>query len=87
MAGLLDGLVQSSSEAVPLDLDLVWEGLGALLLDGQSVALWEEGVQNSLCLFAGTPCDGVSSSDFVGVFELSLESFKHCFSCCLWFTV
>ena len=66
-AGLLDGLTQSPSEAVLLDLDLLWEGPGALLVDGQSVALWEEGVQNSLCLLTGTPCDGVSSSDLVGV--------------------
>ena len=62
VTGLLDGLTQSPSEAVPLDLDL-WEGPGALLLDGQSVALWEEGVRNSLYLFTDTPCDGVSSSD------------------------
>ena len=50
-----------------MPLDLLWRGPGASLLDNQSVALWEEGVQNSLCLFTGTPCDGVSSSDFVGV--------------------
>ena len=60
-------VVESPSEAVSLDLNLLWEGLGASLLDRQSVALWEEGVQNSLCLFTGTPCDMVSSSDLVGV--------------------
>ena len=31
------------------------------------MALWEEVVRNSLCLFTDTPCGGVSSSDFVGV--------------------
>ena len=62
---LCDGLTQSPSEAVPLDL--CWEGPGVLLKDGQSVALWEEDVQNSLCLFTGTLCEGVSSLDFVGV--------------------
>ena len=62
---LLDGLTQSPSEAVPLDL--LWEGPEASLTGGQSVGLWEEGVQNSLCLFTGTPWDGVSSSDLVGV--------------------
>ena len=127
VAGLLDGLTQSPSEAVPLNLDLLWESPGASLMDGQStchshrsspslcipraavehhglvMALWqgrtsqcipdtflcslwclhpaqantgvdrqsvafsEEGVQNSLCLFTGTPCDGVSSSDLVCV--------------------
>ena len=46
---LCDGLAQSPSEAVPLDL---WEGPGVLFsLDGQSVALWEEVVWKSLCLF------------------------------------
>ena len=62
---LLDGLAQSPSEAVPLDL--LWEGPEALLAGGQSMALWEEGVQISLCLFTGTMCDGVSSTDLVGV--------------------
>ena len=46
---LHDGLTQSPSEAVPLDLR---EGPGVRYsLDGQSVALWEEVVQKSLCLF------------------------------------
>ena len=39
---LHDGLAQSSSEDMPLDI--LWEGHGVLLADGQSVALWEEGV-------------------------------------------
>ena len=39
---LHDGLVQSPSKAVPLDL---WEGPGVqFLIDWQSVALWEEDV-------------------------------------------
>ena len=49
-AGLpwLDGLAQSPSEAVPFNL---WEGPGVRYsLDRQSVALWEEDFQNSLCL-------------------------------------
>ena len=46
---LHDGLAQSPSEAVPLDLQ---EGPGVRYsLDRQSVALWEEVVQKSLCLF------------------------------------
>ena len=46
---LCDSLAQSPSEAVPLDL---WEGPGVRYsLDVQSVALWEEVVQKSLCLF------------------------------------
>ena len=62
---LHDGLAQSPSEAVPLDLR---EGPGVQYsLDGQSVTLWEEVVQNNLCLFTGIPCDGLSSLDFVGV--------------------
>ena len=67
MAGLLDGLAQSPSEAGPLDLHLLWEGPEVSLVDGQSVALWKEGLRNSLCLLSGTLCDGVSSSDFAGV--------------------
>ena len=40
---LRDGLTQSPSEAVPLDL--CWDGPGVqLLMDEQSVALWEEDV-------------------------------------------
>ena len=39
---LHDGLTQSPLEAVPLDL--CWEGPRLLLVDGQSVALWEENV-------------------------------------------
>ena len=62
---LLDGLTQSPSETVPLDLPQ--EDPEASLAGRQSVALWEEGVWNSLCLFTGTPWDGVSSSDLVGV--------------------
>ena len=49
-AGLLwlDGLTQSPSEAVPFNLQ---EGSGVQYsLDGQSVALWEEVFQKSLCL-------------------------------------
>ena len=50
---LHDGLTQSPSEAVPLDL---WEGSRVRFsMDGQSVALWEEVVRKSLCLFTG-PC-------------------------------
>ena len=46
---LRDGLAQSPSEAVPLDL---WEGPGVQYsMDGQSVALWEEVVWKSLYLF------------------------------------
>ena len=71
---LLDGLTQSPSEAVPLYLDLFWEGPEALLAGGQSVALWEEVVQNSLCLFTGTPQDGVSSSALVGVLNYLLRA-------------
>ena len=65
-AGLLwpDGLAQSPSEAVPFNL---WEGSGVWYsLDGQSVALWEEVFQKSLCLLI-VPWDGLSSSDLVGV--------------------
>ena len=44
-----DGVTQSPSEAVPLDLR---EGPGVQYsLDWQSVALWEEDVWKSLCLF------------------------------------
>ena len=46
-------VAQSPSEAVPLDL--LWEGPEALLAGRQFVELWEEGVQNSLCLFTDTP--------------------------------
>ena len=61
---LLDGLAQSPSEAVPFNLR---EGPGVRYsLDGQSVALWEEADRESLCLFT-VPCDGLSSSDLVGV--------------------
>ena len=61
---LCDGLTQSPSEAMPLDL---WEGPGVgFPMDEQSVALWEEVVRKSLCLFTG-PCNGLSSSDLVGV--------------------
>ena len=38
------------------------------------MALWEESVRNSLCLFTGTPCDGVSSSDLVGVLNHLLRA-------------
>ena len=62
---LANGLAQSPSEAVPLDL--LCKGPGVLLANGQSVALWEEGVRNSLCLFTSTPCDGVSSLGLFGV--------------------
>ena len=50
VAGLLwhDGLAQSPSEAAPFNL---WQGPGVQYsLDGQSVALWEEVFQKSLCL-------------------------------------
>ena len=68
---LRDGLTQSPSEAMPLDL---WEGPGVqFLMDGQSVALWEEDVQKDLCLFTGL-CDGLSSSDFVGVLNCLLRA-------------
>ena len=46
----LDGLAQSPSEAVPFNLQ---EGPGVRYsLDGQSVALWEEVFQKSLCLLS-----------------------------------
>ena len=76
-AGLLwlDGLAQSPSEAVPLDLQ---EGPGVRYsLDRQSVALSEEVVWNSLCLFTGTPCEGFSSSDFVGVSNYLFRASNH----------
>ena len=38
------------------------------------MTLWEEGVQNSLCLFIGTPWDGVSSLDFIGVLNRLLRA-------------
>ena len=61
---LLDGLTQSSSEAVPFNL---WEGPGVWhSLDMQSVALWEEVFQKSLCLLT-VSWDWLSSSDLVGV--------------------
>ena len=72
---LCDGLARSPSEAVPLDL--LWKGPGVLLADWQSVALWEEDVWNSLCLFMGTQCEGVSSSDFVGVLNHLLRASNH----------
>ena len=47
---LHDGLAQSPSEAVPFNLR---EGPGVrYYLDGQSVALWEEVFQKSLCLLS-----------------------------------
>ena len=56
---------QSPSEAVPFGL--LWEGPGVRYsLDGQSVALWEEVVWKSLCLLT-VLCEGLSSSDLVGV--------------------
>ena len=61
---LLDGLAQSLSEVVPFNLR---EGPGVWYsLDGQSMALWEEVFQKSLCLLT-VPWDGLSSSDLVGV--------------------
>ena len=54
--------------------NLLWEGPEALLAGRESVALWKEGVWNSLCLFTGTPWDGVSSSDLVGVLNLILRA-------------
>ena len=73
---LHDGLTQSPSEAVPLDLQ---EGPGVqFLMDGQSVALQEEDVQKSHCLFTG-PCKGLSSSDFVSVSNRLLRASNHAF--------
>ena len=73
---LRDGLTQSPSEAVPLDLQ---EGPGVRYsLDGQSVALWEEVLWNNLCLFTGIPCDGLSS-DFVGVSNCLFRASNHAF--------
>ena len=70
-----DGLAQSPSEAVPLDL---WEGPGVQFpMDRQSVALREEVVWKSLCLFTGTPCEGGSSSNFVGVSNCLLRASSH----------
>ena len=71
---LCDGLAQSPSEAVPLDLR---EGPRVQLpMDRQSVALWEEVVRVSLCLFTG-PCNGLSSSDLVGVSNCLLRASNH----------
>ena len=68
---LCDGLTHSPSEAVPLDLR---KGPGVQFpVDGQSVALWEEDVWKSLCLFTG-PCNGLSSSDLVGVSNCLLRT-------------
>ena len=50
-----------------MSLDLLWGSPEASFAGRQFVALWEEGVQNSLCLFIGTPSDGVSSSNLIGV--------------------
>ena len=69
---LLDILAQSPSEAVPLDL--LWEHPKTSFGGEQSVALWQEGVQNSVCLFTGTLCDGVSSSDLVGISNCLLRA-------------
>ena len=68
---LLDGVAQSPSEAVPLDLQ---EGPGVRFsMDRQSVALWEEVVWKSLCLFTG-PCNGLSSLNLVGVSNCLLRA-------------
>ena len=70
-----DGPTQSPSEAVPLDLQ---EGPGVQFpKNGQSVALWEEVVWKSLCLFTGKLCEGVSSLDFVGVSNCLLRASNH----------
>ena len=72
---LCDGLAQSPSEAMPLDLR---EGPGVQFpMDRQSVALWEEDVRKSLCLFTG-PCSGFSSSDF-GVSNCLLRASNRAF--------
>ena len=74
---LHDGLTQSHSEAVPLDL---WESPEVqLLMDGQSVALWKDDVRNSLWVFTGKPCKELSSSDFVGVSNCLLKASNHAF--------
>ena len=66
------GLSQSPSEDVTFD-DLQ-EGPESLeLTGGQLLALWEEGVWNSLCLLA-ISCNGVSSSDLVGVSKCLLRA-------------
>ena len=73
---LRDGLGQSPSEAVPLDL---WEGPGVQYsLDRQFVALWEEVVRKSLCLFT-VLCNGPSSLDFVGVLNCLFRASNHAF--------
>ena len=76
---LCDGLTQSPSEVVPLDLQ---KGIGVQPpprpMDRQSVALWEEDVQKSLCLFTG-PWNGLSSSDLVGVLNCLLRASNHAF--------
>ena len=73
---LRHGLAQSPSEAVPLGLQ---EGPGVRYsLDRQSVALWEEVVWKSLCLFT-VPWDGLSSSDLVGVSNRFLRASNHAF--------
>ena len=42
------------------------------------MALWEEVVQKSLCLFTG-PCNGLSSLDLVGVLNCLLRASNHAF--------
>ena len=72
---LHDGLTQSPSEAVPLDLWRVLEYNSPWT--GSPVALWEEVVPKSLCPFTGMLCKGVSSSDFVGVLNCLLRASNH----------
>ena len=74
---LHDGLAQSPSEAVLFGL--LWEGPGVRYsLDGQSVVLWEEVVWKSLCLLT-VPCEGLSSSDLVGVLNRLLRASNQAF--------
>ena len=65
---------QSPSEEVPLYV--LGRVLWAMLTGGQSVALWEEGVRNSLCLFTATLCDGPLSSVLGGVSNRLFKAWK-----------
>ena len=49
--------------------------MSVLLTSGQSVALWEEGIRNSLCLFT-VQCNGTSPSVLGGVSKCLLRAMK-----------
>ena len=65
---------QSPSEDI-LPLFLLGGSIEPLLAGRQFVALWE-GVQNSLCLFIATPCDGPFSSVLGGVSNCLLRAWN-----------